>query len=131
MLTGLGISSLTAARDSVMRDIMTCHARSEFSQWLDIVATNKPKLYLDSRQWLEWYADTHAEKSPISLMCYLPGLYDRDRRSRNQESTQLAVFLQAWHCETPWIVIPRRLGRFLTCALCEWLKLQIDKAPRS
>ena len=96
----------------------------ELSQWLDIVATKKPKLYLDSRSRLEWYADTHAERSPISLMCYLPGgrkqfyhlLYERDRRSRNQESTQLAVFLQSWRCETPWIVIPRRLGRFAEAA---------------
>ena len=39
--------------------------------------------------------------------------------------------LQAWRCETPWIVIPKRIGKFLRCALCEWLKLQIDKTPRS
>jgi len=139
MLTGIGVSSLTIARDSVMRHKQSSCARSELSQWLDIVATNKPKLYLDSRQWLEWYADTHAEKSPISLMCYLPGgrklfyhlIYERDRRSRGLESAQLGVFLHAWRCETPWIVIPRRLGGFLKCGLCEWLKLQIDRTPRT
>ena len=63
ILTGIGNSSLTTARDSVMRHKQSSCARSELSQWLDIVATSKPKLYLDSRQWLEWYADTHAEKS--------------------------------------------------------------------
>ena len=117
-LTGIGNSSLTAARNSVMQFKQSSSARAELSQWLDIVNTNKPKLYLDARSWLEWYADTHAEKSPISLTCYLPRgrkqfyhlLYERDRRGRNQESAQLSVFLQAWRCETPWIVIPRRLG---------------------
>ena len=102
------------------------------------MATNKPKLYLDSRQWLEQYADSHAEKSPISLTSYLPGgrkrfyhmIYESDRRGHGQEAAQLSVFLQAWRCETPWIVIPRRMGRFLKCALCEWLKLQIDQTPR-
>ena len=105
----------------------------------DIVATNTPKLYLDSRQWLEWYADTHAEKSPISLKWYLPGgrkcdyhlIYERDRRSCGREPASLEVFLRAWRCETPWIVIPKHLGKFLKCALCEWLKLQIDKTPRT
>ena len=105
-----------------------------------VVATNKPKLYLDSRQWLELYANTHAAKSPISLICYLPGghkqsyhrIYERDRRSCGQESASLGVFLRAWRCETPWIVIACwRHGNFHKCAHCDTLKLQIDKTPRT
>ena len=139
ILTGMGISSFQKARESVICEKKSSCARSELSQWLDIVATNKPKLYLDSRQWLEWYADTHAEKSPISLTCYLPAgrkcfyhlIYERDRRSSGREPASLETFLRSWRCETPWIVIPKHLGKFLKCALCEWLKLQIDKTPRT
>ena len=138
-LTGVGSYSLTVARDSVKLMKRSSLARKELSLWADIVATNKPKLYLDSRQWLEHYADTHAEKSPISLTSYLPGgrkqfyhlIYERDRRMCRQEAASLPVFLAAWRCETPWIVIPRRIGKFLKCALCEWLKLQVDKTPRT
>ena len=71
--------------------LMSC-ARRELCLWLDIVATNKPKLYLDCRLWLEHYADTHAEQSPISLISYLPRgrkqfyhlIYERDRRVARQ-----------------------------------------------
>ena len=66
LITGIGTSSLSKARDPVMKGMVTSCARAELSQWLMIVATNKPKLYLDCRQWLEYYADTHAEQSPIS-----------------------------------------------------------------
>ena len=139
ILTGIGNSSLTTAKQSVIQRKQSSHALSELSTWLKIVATNKPKLYLDARQWLEWYADTHAERSPISLTAYLPRgrkkfyylIYERDRRSRGCECAQLGVFLRAWRCECPWIVIPKRLGKFLRCALCEWLKLQIDRTPRN
>ena len=72
-----------------MQDKVSSCARSELSQWLLIVASNKPKLYLDCRQWLEVYADIRGEReqSPISLMSYLPGgrkqfyhlIYERDR----------------------------------------------------
>ena len=104
-----------------------------------IVRGSKPKLLLDARQWLEVYADTHAEQSPISLTSYLPGgrkqfywlIYERDRKLQRRQAASLAVFLQAWRDETPWIVIPRRQGKFMRCALCEWLKLQIDKISRS
>ena len=139
LLTGIGQSSLTRAKESVMQMRRTSSARSELSHWLDIVATNKPKLYLDARQWLEYYADTHAEQSPISLTSYLPGgrkqfyhlIYERDRQRTGQLAASLRVFLEAWRCETPWIVIPRRIGQFLKCGLCEWLKLQIDRCPRN
>ena len=139
LLTGIGISFLTKARASVIQRKQSPHSSSELFSWLNIISTNKPKLYLDARQWLEGYADTHAEKSPISLTAYLPRgrknfyylLYERDRRNRGMEYASLGVFLRAWRCECPWIVIPKRLGKFLRCALCEWLKLQIDRTPRT
>ena len=33
--------------------------------------TNKAATYLMARQWLEWYADTHAEISPMHGEAYL------------------------------------------------------------
>ena len=104
----------------MMQGKVSSCARSELSQWLLIVASNKPKLYLDCRQWLEVYADTHAEQSPISLMSYLPGgrkqfyhlIYERDRHMQSQPAAGLSVFLEAWRCETPWIVIPKCIGKF-------------------
>ena len=85
------------------------------------------------------YADTHADQSPISLTRYLQAgrkcfyhlIYERDRRDSGRPTASLTTFLRAWRCETPWIVIPKHHGRFLKCALCEWLKLQIDKTPRN
>ena len=81
---------MTKAGESVIQREPSPHSSSELPTWLKIVATNKLKLYLDAMQWFEWYADTHAEKSPMSLTAYLPRgrknfyslLYERDRRSR-------------------------------------------------
>ena len=139
ILTGIGRSSLTQAKADVMMGKLSSCSRAELSEWMMIVATNKPKLYLDCRQWLETYADTHAEQSPISLTSYLPSgrkqfyhlIYERDRLRQGKPAASLAVFLNAWRCETPWIVIPKKIGKFLRCALCEWLKLQVDKCPRT
>ena len=33
---------------------------------------SKAQRYLDSRNWTEAYAETHGEKSPMSLRVYLP-----------------------------------------------------------
>ena len=138
-LTGIGGSSLTAAKNAVLMHKVSSCAHNELSRWMLIVSNSKPPMYLDCRQWLEWYADTHADKSPLTLTSYLPGgrksfyhlIYEQDRRSAGLIPASLQTFLQAWRCETPWILIPRRIGKFLKCAVCEWLKLQIDRCPRS
>ena len=101
--------------------------------------TSQPKKYLDSRNWLVYYADTHADKSPISLECYLPAgrkafyhaAYVHDRKTKNMSSATLSVFLAAWRCECPWLVVMKSVSKFTKCNLCEYLKMQIDMTPRS
>ena len=115
------------ARELLMQGRVISTPRSELGQWFDVVAHAKPKLYLDCRQWLEWYADTHAEQNPISLQSYLPRgrkqfywrmIYEDDRNKADRQAASLPAFLAAWRCETPWIVIPKRIGRFLKCGMC-------------
>ena len=50
-----------------------------------MASTNKSAANLGARQWLEWYADSHAERSPMDGKAYLPAgrkafYYAHDRK---------------------------------------------------
>ena len=138
-LTGIGAWSLTDARTKAESGHKSCLSRAELGNKLLIQNTSRPKLYLDARNWLMHYADTHAEKSPISLESYLPAgrkafyhaAYVHDRKTSNMLYAALSVFLAAWRCECPWLVVMKSVSKFVKCNLCEYLKTQIDMTPRN
>ena len=72
MLTGVGGSSINKARERALSGQQSVHSRQELGYDLLIVNTNLPKLHLDARSWLQNYACTHAEQSPISQQYCLP-----------------------------------------------------------
>ena len=104
----------------------------------DLSAT-KQNLYLDVRQWLEHYAATHAEQSPISLQLELPAgrqffyymAYVEDRSSQGRPTAALSTFLEAWRCELPNVTVCKSVSKFTECGLCTYLKHQLDLTPRS
>jgi hypothetical protein len=138
-LSGIGAWSLTQARKRAEKGEKSCSSRRELGNMMLIQNTNQPKKYLDAVNWLVHYADTHAERSPISLQCYLPAgrkqfyhaAYEHDRKTAVRPAASLAVFMAAWRCECPWLVVMKSVSKFVKCGLCEYLKRQIDATPRS
>ena len=99
--------------------------------------TNKPKLCVGARQWLEWYADTAGDHSPMHLETFLPkgrkscyyAMYVYVRGDRDIVSLQ--TFLEAWRHELPMIKIASSLCKLQHCGVCDYLNYQIDCCPQS
>ena len=73
ILTGLGVSSLQAAREQALAGKVSWSSRAERGlHGGDMANNNKAASYLGARAWLEWYAETHAEMSPTEWRAYLP-----------------------------------------------------------
>ena len=138
-LSGIGAWSLTQARKKAADGHRSCLSRKELGNAMLIENTSQPKLYIDARNWLVHYADTHAEKSPISLECYLPAgrksfywmAYVHERKKAGRKWASLPVFLAAWRCECPWLVVMKSVSKFVKCNLCEYLRRQIDMTARN
>ena len=71
-LSGVGSSSLEAARIGALSDKENCATLKELGLTRSLVVTNKENVYLGVRQWLEWYAANHAELSSQDYKAYLP-----------------------------------------------------------
>ena len=72
-LTGLGSSTLQAAREQALAGKESWSSLAERGMHGGMMGnTNKAAAYLGARQWLEWYAETHAELSPMDARAYLP-----------------------------------------------------------
>ena len=124
LLTGIGHKSITKAKEAALAGKKSSLSRSELSWSLQIAATSKPKLYIDARVWLENYAATHAEESPMKSECYLPAgrklmyylVYAYERKAAGQQHAAFQTFLEAWRHETPWLAICSRNSQFVDCA---------------
>ena len=71
-VTGIGASSLTQTRQNTLSGHESSLSCQELGMSRLILNKNKPPLYLDARQWLEHYADTHGEQSPMDCLTFLP-----------------------------------------------------------
>ena len=72
-LAGFGSSTLQAARGQSLEGKVSWSSRAERGMHGGMLGnTNKPAAYLGARQWLEWYAESHAECSPMDGRAYLP-----------------------------------------------------------
>ena len=66
LLTGIGVSVLHDARKSALDNKVSWSPSSERGFHGGAIKNHwKPAAYLGARQWLEWYAETHAEWSPM------------------------------------------------------------------
>ncbi len=72
-LTGLGASSIQAARDQALAGKVSWSSAAERGlHGGKIENSSKSASYLGARSWLEWYAASHAEISPMDGRAYLP-----------------------------------------------------------
>lgn len=142
-LTGIGVSSVQEARQAVLAGKRTWLSPLERGLSQSIKNTNKVKAYLGARQWLEWYASTHAEWSPMKLAAYLPGArkvfywhqYVEEQKPWKEKNpdhplADYTTFLEAWRKEVPWLVVCKSVCMFVRCGVCEYLKLLIEQTPR-
>lgn len=70
-LTGISSGTLQNIRNKIEKGVVSIW-RSDALAWTAIRNQAKAHRYLDSRQWIETYAETHGERSPMSLQIYLP-----------------------------------------------------------
>ena len=105
-----------------------------------MLGRNHPPLYLDARQWLEHYADTHGEQSPMDCLTFLPAgrkmfYYAQYASARAQQvglaPASLQTFQVVWRIDVSWLVISRSICKFSKCGVCEYLKWLIDQTPRT
>ena len=61
--------------------------------WMEMRNQSKASRYLDVRAWLETYAETHGEKSPMSLRVYLPAGRKFFYHAQYQYERPLAVII--------------------------------------
>jgi len=138
-LTGLGGSSLDDARSGAQAGRKAVYSTHELMTYLSAPAHSKEALYLDARQWLEYYSSTHAEMSPMTLETFLPAgrkemyyhQYRADRVGMNRKAGSLQVFLMAWRTECSWLIVCRSVSKFTKCGVCEYLKMMLDQCPRA
>ena len=70
-LTGISAGTLQNVRNKVGSGVVSIW-RSNSLSWMSIRNTSKAARYIDCRNWIETYAETHGERSPMSLQIFLP-----------------------------------------------------------
>ena len=68
-LTRVSAGTLQNVRNKINQGVMNIWRRDSMT-WLSIRNTPKALRYLDCRSWLETYAETHGERSPMSLQIF-------------------------------------------------------------
>ena len=145
MLAGVGSSSLMAARGMASTGHVRAIAGKELLGGALIKPTNKDPKYVDAREWLEVYAERHAEQSPMTGAFMLPAgrkvlywlqyvherLSEPEYRARIGDPASRGTFMKAWNRECPHIVVSKSLTMFTRCGLCEFLQGALARCPRS
>jgi hypothetical protein len=143
-LTGCGASLLVELRQAAKSGAVARVGASEWKSAAGISNTSKPKRYLDAAQWIQCYAETHGEMSPMSGIILLPAgrkqlyysqyLYDRSLQNLGHLDGKAAdhkTFLKAWQLECFWVQVARSESQFTKCGVCEFLRGLLDSTPRS
>jgi len=154
ILSGASAFACQEARDAALQGKCCWVSRAELGLASSIRNASKAAAYLGARQWLEWYAATYAEMSPMSNLAYLPAgrkafyyqHYRQDMLKRaaltspsgvyapgDNPDLQLAdesTFLKAWRMEVPWLVVCKSVSMFTRCSVCEYLKLLKEQTPK-
>lgn len=87
ILSGISAGSIQEIREKVSKGVIAIWRESSLA-WMAIKNQSKAHRYIDSRNWIESYAETHGEKSPM-----------------DGKPADLSTFRRAWSNELPWIRI--------------------------
>ena len=138
MLSGVGASTLVAAKGKASTGLVSVWSSKELLQGMLVKNTNKEAKYLDCRSWLEHYADQHAEQSPMSGAFMLPSgrkslywmQYKYERQQQGISPAEYMPLLKSWRAECPHIVVCKSVSMFTRCGLCDYLQEQLARTPR-
>ena len=70
-LTGIAAGTLQNVHNKIAQGVKTVWPSTALS-WMSVREQSKAHRYLDACNWLENYAETHGEKSPMRLQIFLP-----------------------------------------------------------
>lgn len=151
-LTGVSCFACNEARQAALVGKHCWVSRAELGLASSICNSPSVPKYLNARQWLEWYAATYAEMSPMSAVAYLPAgrkafyyeHYRQDVLSRaglapgvyapgvhkDVPLADMSTFLKAWRMEVPWLIVSKSVSMFTRCSVCEYLKLLKEQTPK-
>jgi hypothetical protein len=143
-LTGTGASTIVDLKAKAVAGDRSVSSLSEKKLAAGICNLSKPKRYLDCAQWVQVYAESHGEQSPMTGQIFLPAgrklfyyaqyLHDRsqqDLSSLDGHAGDHRTFLKAWQTECFYITIAKSESMFTRCGCCEFLKALLDSTPRS
>lgn len=142
MLAGIGASALSSAKGRASTGRVSVWTSRESLQGMMIKPTSKDPKYLDAREWLEVYADRHAEQSPMTGAFCLPSgrktlywaqyVYEREQEPGGSTApASCSTFMKAWKRECPHIVVTKSVAMFTRCGLCDFLQTELARCPRS
>jgi len=144
MLTGVGGSTLQALREAIRKGQVSFSNTFALAAAQSIKNLAKSHRYIDAREWLEVYAETHAEQSPMTGIFHLPSarrslyyeLYVHDRTQSGGSLAHLdgkpadyVTFREMWRHECGHIVIAKSESMFIKCGVCEYLKGLLASIP--
>ena len=144
-LVGCGAQLITELRQAAQHGAV---ARTEVREWKSsagIFNISRPKRYLDAAQWIQCYAESYGEMSPMSGIIFLPSgrmqLYYAEYLYDNKNLQNLArldgkaaehkTLLKAWQVDCFWVQVARSESQFVKCGVCEFLRGLLDSTPRS
>ena len=145
LLSGIGSSSLATARHKASTGSVSAWSQRELLQGMLVKNRSKDQRYVDAREWLELYAEKHAEQRPMTGAFMLPSgrktlywlqyMYERENepnlKQRIGSPASQSTFMTAWKRECPHIVVTKSVSMFTRCGLCDFLQTELARCPRS
>ena len=145
MLSGIGGSSLMAARHRVSTGSVSAWSPKELLQGMRVKKRSKDQRYVDAREWQVVFAEKHAEQSPVTGALMLPAgrkslywlqyMYEREKepglKQRIGAPASQSTFMTAWKRECPHIVVTKSVSMFTRCGLRDFLQTELARCPRS
>lgn len=94
-LTKISAGTLQNARNKIGQGVVQVW-RADALSWMTMRNQSKAHRYLDARSWIESYAETHGEKSPMSLQVFLPAGRKFFYHSQYEFERTLSTIVWGW-----------------------------------
>lgn len=94
-LTKISAGTLQNARNKISQGVVQVW-RADALSWMTMRNQSKAHRYLDARSWIESYAETHGENSPMSLQVFLPAGRKFFYHSQYEFERTLSTIVWGW-----------------------------------